>query len=135
MTEKKTEKRDPAPSVSVALKAFSILVDCLTMSGCQVCGSTPSGKVILGRYEGFLFTRVWREFRGRLCRPHAIQASRAYLRRALLFGWWGVYSLVLNWGVVAIDLASLVRSHFIPEPESPPMPERTTTAERESSAR
>lgn len=101
----------------VALKAALILVDGYPVSGCQVCGRNPSGRVILGRNTGFLVMRQWHEFKGRLCRPHAIQASATYLWKTLLFGWWGVISFLVNWGAVAIDLASLVRSLFIRRPE------------------
>jgi hypothetical protein len=87
------------------------------VSGCQVCGRNPSGRVTLGRNTGFLVMRQWHEFKGRLCRPHAIRASVTYLWKTLLFGWWGVISFFVNWGAVAIDLASLIRSLFIRRPE------------------
>lgn len=84
--------------------------------GCLLCGRTPARPFRLRLNIGMLLMRQWLSFDGYLCREHGLQATRYYLWRTALLGWWGVNSFFANLLALPLDLFGLFKAWRLSPP-------------------
>ncbi|MDP9330019.1 MAG: hypothetical protein M3P11_05190 [Actinomycetota bacterium] len=94
---------------------------------CQICGRAPAQQFKIRRHVGMLFLQRFVRLNAPLCRDHAIELSKEYLKKTLVQGWWGVVSFFVNWIDVAVDLSALSKAKKMAppmsvEPTFPPTP-------------
>ena len=89
---------------------------------CQICGRVPTAVLSLRRFVGMLIiTRIF-HFKGPLCRDHGIEASRDFLKRTMILGWWGFVTFFANLVVIPLDLYALSKAKKLDPPYDPPAP-------------
>lgn len=85
-------------------------------TACSVCGLGPARVLTLRRHVALVvplrFTKVTAIF----CRDHGIIVAKRHLRRTLLQGWWGPFSLLFNLFVIVADMRALRRARRLPFP-------------------
>ena len=98
----------------------------MDQQGCELCGRGPAEEVTLRRQVGMLILMKKYKYKGRLCRDHALEHGREWLKKTLVLGWWGFFSFFVNFYVIATDLAALRKAKKMPPPQ-PPTPVMATT--------
>ena len=91
---------------------------------CLVCGGQPAITETLRHQVGMVVLRETHHRELTLCREHGTEASRVYLKKSLVRGWWGVTSFFANFWYVFSGLATKRRFERLPAPSVPP-PDRT----------
>ncbi|HTG46181.1 MAG TPA: hypothetical protein VK646_00820 [Actinomycetota bacterium] len=83
---------------------------------CEVCEARPATRFVVRRHVGRLLVERAYRVDAVLCRVHATELARQFLRMTLVQGWWGLLSFFLNVGAVIADVAVLVRAQGLSEP-------------------
>jgi hypothetical protein len=92
---------------------------------CRLCGRAPAEVFKIRRHVGMLVMQRFVKFEGPLCRDHALEGSKDFLKKTLVQGWWGVISFFVNFYAVFTDVVALQRAKKMPPPmavAAPPPP-------------
>jgi hypothetical protein len=97
---------------------------------CQVCGREPAEVFTIRRHVGMLIMQRFVKFQGPLCRDHGLEASKDFLNKTLVQGWWGIVSFFVNFYAVYTDLRAVQQAKRMsapmavaaPPPPPPPVP-------------
>lgn len=76
-------------------------------TNCEVCGTTPATLTTSRWHLGMIIYGRTRRSQKVLCPTHARQQLSGDLTKTLLLGWWGVFSLFINVGIVASQITAL----------------------------
>jgi len=90
------------------------------MGVCQICRRQPAAEFTIRRHVGMIVVQKFVRFRGYLCRDHGIQASKDFLRKTLVQGWWGIISFFVNFYAVYTDLMALSKANKLGPPVGRP---------------
>jgi len=83
---------------------------------CQVCGRQPAIQITVRRHIGMIILQKFVRAKPTLCRVHGEQVVKAFLKKTLVEGWWGIISFFVNFFVIAADLAELSRLRKLAPP-------------------
>jgi len=93
------------------------------MDRCRICGRTPADVFAFRRHAGMVVMFKMSSVKAPLCRDHAIEVGRRFLRSTLALGWWGVISFFANFVAIGVDLRSLRKARRL----APPVPATDAT--------
>ena len=107
-----------------------------------MCGLGPARVLTIRRHVGLVVLMRFTKVRAPFCRDHGIIVAKQHLRKTLLQGWWGPFSLFFNLFVIVADMRALRRARRLPFPVGTPpkhvlptatvVPEVETAEERAS---
>jgi hypothetical protein len=95
---------------------------------CYACGATPTRKLPIRRHRGMIIVQQFFKIHQSLCRDHGVDASKKYLGKTLLEGWWGFVSFFVNIFVVISDIVVWLQYARLPEPIAGVAPVAPTAA-------
>lgn len=91
---------------------------------CSRCGLVPALSLPIRRHVGMVLSQQFVIEQQPLCRDHGTELTKAFLRRTLLQGWWGLISVFVNMWVVVMDLITLTRYRRLDPPGGVPWANR-----------
>ena len=93
--------------------------DSLVPTHCDRCRRTATvDHVTLEQNIGALVLRFPKRYRGYLCRECSAHVFWRFTLVTLFFGWWGVISFFVTFGVLYRNLVTYVRTRALPPPRT-----------------
>ena len=84
---------------------------------CAICGKVPAQTLPIRRHVGMILLAQFVKVESPLCRDHGVETTKAFLKKSIVQGWWGVISAFVNVFVVVSDLAVLRSYRRLGTPE------------------
>jgi GYF domain 2 len=95
--------------------------------GCAICLSPPMQPFVFKQVIGMVYFRRVKTLTGGYCRPCAQATGRKIQSLTILTGWWGIISIITNFGVIVANAMALWDARKMDSPRGGDNPKRLSS--------